>query len=116
MSAVNCSLSLDQDLAETKQNFSAFGCGRVTPAIESALRGIHGCVHVVAGREREAADDVARVSGIDVFKHLARLAVDPFAVDVVLISFDGGAGGVARRQFPAGFGDCFFCLSHKYIS
>src|SRR5215211_413847 len=64
-------LVCDQYLAETKENFSAFGCRRVTPAIESALCGVDSGVHVVAGGKREATDDIAIVGGIDVFKHLA---------------------------------------------
>src|SRR6185369_7813912 len=64
-------LVLDQDLAESKQKFSALGCGSVTPAIERALCGVDRCFYVVAGREWKAANDIARVSRVDVFKHLA---------------------------------------------
>ncbi len=96
-------LVADQDLAETKQQFSAFGGRRVAPAIEGVLRGIDRGVYVVAGGERKASDDVAIVGGVDVFKHLARLAGDPLSVDVVLIGFDCGACRIARREFAAGF-------------
>ena len=87
------------------------------PAVirERALRGVDRVVNVFPRGKWKASDDVAIVSRVDVFKHLARLARDPLAVDVVVISLNCGACSIARRQFAAGFGDCLFCLSHKFI-
>src|SRR5688572_4038626 len=106
----------DQYLAQSKQDFSTLRCGRVTPAIERALRGVNRCVDVVAVGEWKAADDVAGVGRVDVLKHLARLTTNPLTVDIVLIVLNCGTRRVSCGRLPARFGDCFFCLSHKSVS
>jgi len=50
------------------------------------LRGVNRIVDILSGGKGEAANDVPRVGGIDVFKALARGAIDPFTADVILIS------------------------------
>src|SRR5260370_30419899 len=77
----------NKDLAKTEKQFCASWRRGMAPAIECLLRGIDRGIDVVAGRERKPAYDVEIVRGIEVLKHLARLAGNPFSADIILLGF-----------------------------
>src|SRR6185503_2512748 len=105
-------LIADQNLAEAKQNFGALGSWHAAPTVEGALRGIDGCVHIVAGGKLEATDDVFGVGRINVLKHFTGFTRDPLAANVVVVGFYGRARRRSGVLLRATFREGLFCLSH----
>src|SRR5712691_6944934 len=78
-------LIADQYLAQAKENFGAFGSGRVAPSVKCSARSIHCRVHVITRGKREATNNVLSVCRVNIFKHFAGLTLYPLTANVVLV-------------------------------